>query len=70
MQLSQVQYLKEKQFGGAFVWTLDLDDFTGIFCRDGNYTLISYLHSLLALGINLAVHVCPNIVLPEVATVI
>lgn len=55
-QLSQVQYLKEKRFGGAFVWSLALDDFKGQFCGEGNYALISYLRSLLASGITLAVH--------------
>ncbi|XP_053279913.1 acidic mammalian chitinase isoform X1 [Pleuronectes platessa] len=45
---TKVRYLKENSFGGAFVWALDLDDFHGQFCRQGNYTLINYLRSLLA----------------------
>ncbi|XP_075897875.1 acidic mammalian chitinase-like isoform X1 [Nelusetta ayraudi] len=45
---TKVQYLKEKRFGGAFVWSLALDDFKGQFCGEGNYALISYLRSLLA----------------------
>ncbi|CAB1451730.1 unnamed protein product [Pleuronectes platessa] len=45
---TKVRYLKENRFGGAFVWALDLDDFHGQFCRQGNYTLINYLRSILA----------------------
>uniref|UniRef100_A0A672J9N9 Acidic mammalian chitinase n=1 Tax=Salarias fasciatus TaxID=181472 RepID=A0A672J9N9_SALFA len=44
---TKVLYLKNSNFGGAFVWALDLDDFNGQFCGDGNYPLIRYLHSLL-----------------------
>lgn len=52
MLFFQVQYLKDNRFGGAFVWAVDLDDFKGQFCGEGNYALISYLRSLLASGKN------------------
>ncbi|KAM9786239.1 chitotriosidase-1-like [Neosynchiropus ocellatus] len=45
---TKVAYMKEKRFGGAFIWALDLDDFKGTFCGDGAFTLIKYLRTLLA----------------------
>lgn len=48
--IPQAQYLKDKKFGGAFIWSLDLDDFAGQFCGQGNYPLIGYLRSLLDSG--------------------
>merc|ERR1712168_553727 len=43
----KVRYLKENKFGGAFVWSLDLDDFAGRFCGQGNHPLLSHLRKLL-----------------------
>lgn len=48
--IPQAQYLKNNKYGGAFVWSLDLDDFAGQFCGQGNYPLIGFLRSLLNSG--------------------
>uniref|UniRef100_A0A665TBE2 chitinase n=1 Tax=Echeneis naucrates TaxID=173247 RepID=A0A665TBE2_ECHNA len=42
-----VNFLKENYFGAAFVWSLDLDDFNGQFCKQGKHPLVSHLRSLL-----------------------
>lgn len=46
----QVSYLQTNKYGGAFVWSLDLDDFRGQFCNEGNYPFISHLHTLVVRG--------------------
>ncbi|XP_004689553.1 PREDICTED: acidic mammalian chitinase-like [Condylura cristata] len=46
----EVDFLKENKFGGAMVWTIDLDDFSGSFCNEGKYPLINKLKSLLGLS--------------------
>ncbi|XP_050952236.1 acidic mammalian chitinase [Labeo rohita] len=48
---TKVNYLKENKFGGAFVWALDLDDFTGQFCGQDKYPLIGHLRTLLNIDI-------------------
>uniref|UniRef100_A0A3B4VJT5 chitinase n=1 Tax=Seriola dumerili TaxID=41447 RepID=A0A3B4VJT5_SERDU len=47
---TKVSYLNTTKFGGAFIWSLDLDDFSGNFCKQGKYPLISHLHDLLVPG--------------------
>ncbi|XP_031701638.1 chitinase-3-like protein 1 [Anarrhichthys ocellatus] len=44
---TKVNYLKTNHFGGAFVWSLDLDDTTGQFCKMGKCPFISHLHDIL-----------------------
>lgn len=46
----QINWLKKNQFGGAMVWTLDLDDFSGTFCGQGKYPLINTIKSGLGTG--------------------
>lgn len=47
---SQVKYLQDNKFGGAFVWALDLDDFSGEFCGQGKHPLMGHLRKLLDIG--------------------
>ncbi|XP_064156580.1 acidic mammalian chitinase-like [Anguilla rostrata] len=45
----KVRYLKDNKFGGAFVWALDLDDFSGQYCGGEHYPLMNYLRTLLSI---------------------
>ncbi|MEQ2272128.1 hypothetical protein XENORESO_015124, partial [Xenotaenia resolanae] len=40
---SKVQWMTKYSLGGAHVWTLDMDDFSGSFCSEGPYPLINHL---------------------------
>ncbi|XP_070757967.1 acidic mammalian chitinase-like isoform X3 [Enoplosus armatus] len=46
----KIEWLKKSGFGGAMVWSLDLDDFSGTFCGQGKYPLINTIKSGLGTG--------------------
>ncbi|XP_004401389.1 PREDICTED: oviduct-specific glycoprotein [Odobenus rosmarus divergens] len=43
----KAMFIKREHFGGAMVWTLDLDDAKGVFCGTGPFPLVNKLNSLL-----------------------
>lgn len=46
-QIFQMRWLKENGYGGAFLWALDFDDFTGNHCGKGPYPLLNAINSEL-----------------------
>ncbi|KAM7053744.1 acidic mammalian chitinase [Molossus nigricans] len=45
----KADWLMKNNFGGAMVWAIDLDDFTGTFCNQGKFPLITTLKDALGL---------------------
>ncbi|XP_078403907.1 acidic mammalian chitinase-like [Cetorhinus maximus] len=46
----KAEWLTKNNFGGAMVWTLAMDDFSGAFCNQGPYPLIGALHTKLGIS--------------------
>ncbi|XP_074046175.1 chitinase-3-like protein 2 [Macrotis lagotis] len=44
---TKVQFLKNLKLGGAMIWSLDLDDFTGKFCKKGPFPLTQAIKKTL-----------------------
>ncbi|KAK2851715.1 hypothetical protein Q5P01_007991 [Channa striata] len=63
----KANWLKNSNFGGAMVWTIDMDDYLGTFCNQGKYPLINVLKK----GLNLEQASCapPATPLPPIAGV-
>ncbi|VDM93337.1 unnamed protein product [Onchocerca ochengi] len=40
----KIRWLKEKGYGGAFMWSLDFDDFRGTDCGKGSYPLLNAIN--------------------------
>jgi GH18 family chitinase len=43
----EVLYAKTLNLGGAMVWSLDQDDYTGLFCRQGPFPFTRRIHDIL-----------------------
>ncbi|XP_078276356.1 acidic mammalian chitinase-like isoform X1 [Rhinoraja longicauda] len=46
----KVEWLKNNSFGGAMVWTIDMDDYEGTSCNQGQFPLINKLKVMLSSG--------------------
>ncbi|KAM8976577.1 LOW QUALITY PROTEIN: acidic mammalian chitinase-like [Pelodytes ibericus] len=45
----KAEWLMKYNFGGVMVWAIDMDDFTGTFCNQGKFPLISTLKRTLGI---------------------
>jgi len=41
------EYIKREGYGGGMIWALDLDDFSGCFCGQGKYPLLTEINRVL-----------------------
>ncbi len=43
----KVLYAKTLNLGGTMIWSLDQDDYTGLFCRQGQFPFTRRVHDIL-----------------------
>ena len=57
--MDKVDYITRLGLGGAMIWTLDFDDFTGKFCNEGRYPLLPTINQVgfLVLEIRMGCHI-------------
>ena len=48
----KTKYIMKHKLGGGMIWALDFDDFTGNFCNQGKYPLLSVLNHYLRPSLN------------------
>jgi chitinase len=44
--MDKVDYINSLNLGGAMIWTLDFDDFSGSFCNEGKYPLLKTINQV------------------------
>ncbi|XP_072336044.1 probable chitinase 10 isoform X3 [Scyliorhinus torazame] len=47
---TKAQWVKDNNFGGAMLWALNLDDYSGSYCNQGSYPLTKTLKAVLNTG--------------------
>jgi GH18 family chitinase len=43
----KMKYVREMQLGGAMLWSLDMDDFSGTYCQQGPYPILTTMNFYL-----------------------
>ena len=64
----KVDYLKSKGLGGAMVWAIDLDDFSGSYCNQGKYPFINNIKTLLSRSVSVAPETTSKLVATSLVT--